>query len=676
MASVNPQSVEETKQQIRGLIQEIQQLARSSMTPEEFYEGFLNRVVAALAAVGGAVWMLNEDRRPKLSYQIRVPRELHDEDTEEAAKHLKLLEALARANEARLIPPMSSASDPALGGNPTQQLLVVAPLGHDGQVEGLVEVFQRPDTAPATQRGYQRFLVQMCEMAAEWFKNRKLQHLGERHSLWAQADQFSRTVHESLDLRETCYNVVNEGRRLLGVDRVSVAIQRGRNCVVEAISGQDTLDQRSNVVANLGRIVTRVVASGEPLWYQGTTDDMPPQIEQALEAYVDDSFTRSMAILPLRRPRGDSAPSHNPTGEGAQANGEIIGALIIEQIESDIPREVLNPRLELVYEHSGRAITNALDHTSLFLMPVWRTLGKAAWVVRARTLPKTLTIAGIIAALLVALIVVPWEFDMKAKGEVQPVLKRDVFSNVEGEIYDVLKDNGDKVAAGEVVCRMRNFDLERQLIDVRGRYLATSAQLESVRTTLNDRSRKMSETETVEMAGRQLQLEAQKKSLDLEVQSLERKKENLDVKSPIDGVVISWDVRKQLENRPVQTGQVLMTVANDTQGWEVDVFMRQSRIGHVNKARQSISPNLPVEYILLSDPGVTRKGTVLSVDETSQQHEQEGHVVRIRVDTKEQLVGVRAGTTVKADINCGTRSVGYVLFHEAWEWLQTNVFFW
>ena len=36
--------------------------------------------------------------------------------------------------------------------------------------------------------------------------------------------------------------------------------------------------------------------------------------------------------------------------------GKIIGALIIEQIESEIPREILAPRLDLVYEHSARAI--------------------------------------------------------------------------------------------------------------------------------------------------------------------------------------------------------------------------------------------------------------------------------------------------------------------------------
>ena len=293
-------SLEKTKQQIRGLVGEIAQLSKSDLSPEEYYAAFLQRVIQALAAVGGAVWVMGEGGRPQLSYQINISPGLLDSDSEDASKHFRLLDYILASKEPKLIPPMSSASDERVGGNPTNQLLVVAPMGHDGQVEGLVEIFQRPDTQPATQRGYLKFLVQMCELTAEWLKNRKLRHFSDRHSLWAQADQFSKAVHESLDIRETCYTIVNEGRRLLGCDRVTIAILRRGHCRVEAVSGQDTMDNRSNVVTLLGKLATRVVASGEPLWYSGSTEDFPPQIEQAIEAYVDQSYTKSLAVSPLR----------------------------------------------------------------------------------------------------------------------------------------------------------------------------------------------------------------------------------------------------------------------------------------------------------------------------------------------------------------------------------------
>ena len=52
--SVNQQTVEETKQQIRGLVNEIAALSKSGATAEEFYPELLQRIVTALAAAGGA----------------------------------------------------------------------------------------------------------------------------------------------------------------------------------------------------------------------------------------------------------------------------------------------------------------------------------------------------------------------------------------------------------------------------------------------------------------------------------------------------------------------------------------------------------------------------------------------------------------------------------------------
>ena len=45
-------SLEKTKQQIRGLVGEIAQLSKSDLSPEEYYAAFLQRVIQALAAVG------------------------------------------------------------------------------------------------------------------------------------------------------------------------------------------------------------------------------------------------------------------------------------------------------------------------------------------------------------------------------------------------------------------------------------------------------------------------------------------------------------------------------------------------------------------------------------------------------------------------------------------------
>jgi multidrug efflux pump subunit AcrA (membrane-fusion protein) len=682
-SSVNSETIEQTKQQIRSLVSEISQLSKSDIGAEQYYASFLQRVVQALAAVGGAIWLFGEGRRLQLTYQINLSETLLDSASEDASRHTRLLNYTAQTNEGHLIPPLSGASDERAGGNPTRYLLVITPLRGDGQVEGLVEIFQRPDSPPATQRGYLRFLEQMTELAGEWLKTQKLRLFSDRHSLWAQADHFSRLVHESLDLRETAYAVANEGRRLIGCDRVSVAIMRGRKCVVEAVSGQDTLESRSNVVALLGQLATKVVATGDPLWYEGSTEDFPPQIEKSIEEYVDESYTKSLVVLPLRKPKSaDETARAAAAGEVERDQhraGEVIGALIIEQIESELPRAIIAPRMDLVYEHSARALANSMDFNNLFLMPVWRALGQAAWVVKARTLPKTLAIAGLVLLVIGTLTFVKKDFYLKSTGELQPVDRRQVFVNVGGMVERVLVEDQQFVEAGEVLAELSNTDLEVQWQDVVGQMLSTREQLASaVDAQIQGRQGNLSEADKLRIVGQINDLTKRLESLERQRDLLEEKREQLKVRSPISGqVLMSWEVERSLMNRTVEVGQVLMSVADLSRDWEVQLFVPERRMGHIDDARVASGDEpLRVSYILATDPKTTHTGFVQEVQRITQVHEEDGNTVRLKVAiNKSDISDPRPGSTVRGKVLCGRRAIGYTWFHEAIEWVQANVLF-
>ena len=485
--SVNHQTVEETKAQIRGLVNEIAQLAKSGATSEEFYPELLTRIITALAAAGGAIWLLDEDRQLRLQYQINAEPsilDLDDPTNDDATRHTRLITRVANAGQSLLVPPYSGTTDGDAEGNPTRYLLCLGALQHDGQRDGLIEIFQRPDTAPDTQRGYLKFLQQMCELAAEWLRSQKLRTLGDRQTLWQQADSFARATHESLDLKETAYIVANEGRRLIGCDRVSVAIKKGRKCKVQAISGQDTIENRSNIVAALNKLATRVVAAGEPLWHDGSTEDLPPQIEEALEDYVDQSYGRNIAVLPLREPERtlgkDEGGAAGEIDRDDSHRGEVIGALIVEQIETDIPEDIFRARCDLVYEHGTRAIANSRAHTNLFLMPLWRTIGHASWIIRARTLPKTIAILAAITAVILGLIFIPKDFDLEAEGTLQADVRHEVFAPIDGEVIEVNAAHKQMVKKGDILVLLRNHEMEIQLNEINGEIQTTLAEMSRV----------------------------------------------------------------------------------------------------------------------------------------------------------------------------------------------------
>ena len=608
--STNSQSVEETKAQIRGLVNEIASLAKSGATAEEFYSELLSRIVTALAAPGGAVWLLDDDSQLRLQYQINAEPALLAEDSDDAIRHQRLITRAAMAGQSLLVPPYSGTTDGDASGNPTRYLLVLGALQHEGQNDGIIEVFQRPDTAPETQKGYLRFLEQMCELAAEWLRGQKLRSLGDRQSLWQQADSFARVSHESLDLKETAYIVANEGRRLIGCDRVSVAMKKGGKCKVAAISGQDTIENRSNIVSALNQLATTVVAAGEPLWHDGATLDLPPQIEEALEDYVDQSYGRQVAVLPLREPerrlgQDEDAGAAGTIDRDDAHRGEVIGALIVEQIESDIPTDMFKSRVDLVYEHGTRAIANAQSHSNLFLMPLWRALGRATWIIRARTLPKTLAALAAITLAVLALIFVPKDFNLEAEGTLVPEARREVFAPIDGEVLEVLADHNQVVTEGQVLVRLRNPDLEMQRTDVAGQIQTTLAEQGRILSQLR-KARLLDPMEERALKSEQTEMEMKLEVLRTKQRLFEQRADDLLIKSPINGVVVSWDVEKTLRRRPIMTGQVLMEVADLSQPYRLELELPEKREGHLDEFisnegldRQS---NIPVSYILATDP--------------------------------------------------------------------------
>jgi hypothetical protein len=167
----DPQSdarlVNHTKQQIRLLVQEITQLSKQNLAPEPYFEEFLPRVVAALAAIGGVVWMKKDAGQLALQYHVNLRRSrLAERSEEDQVRHGRLLQQVMATGEGLLVPPHSSASENVQAGNPTDWLLVLGPLKADQESVGIVEVFQRTEAGPAIQRGYLRFLIEMCELAS------------------------------------------------------------------------------------------------------------------------------------------------------------------------------------------------------------------------------------------------------------------------------------------------------------------------------------------------------------------------------------------------------------------------------------------------------------------------------------------------------------------------------
>ena len=223
--TIDPGLLEQTKNQIRKLVAEIAELAESDIQPAEFHVEFLNRVVAAVAAAGGALWMLDGRGSLKLQHQLEFGVTGLLDGQVRTQPHDALLGCMTQATQPQIIPPGAAVEGVPNAGNPTAFALIIAPLFVDKQAVGLVEVVMDPTRRAASQKSTLRFVSDLCDLAGQYLKNRQMRQIMSQQRLWTQLEQFSQTIHSSLDLKETAYSIANDGKRLIGCDRLSVALR-------------------------------------------------------------------------------------------------------------------------------------------------------------------------------------------------------------------------------------------------------------------------------------------------------------------------------------------------------------------------------------------------------------------------------------------------------------------
>ncbi|MFM8262137.1 MAG: efflux RND transporter periplasmic adaptor subunit [Pirellula sp.] len=684
------ENVEQTKRQIRTLVNEVAELSKSDVGAAEFYPAVLQKVVNALAARGGAVWLLDGENGLRLAHHIDISPNLIDANNNEAISHGRLLGRLIQKGTPELVPPFS-ASEQTGEANPTPFLLVTSPLASPKGPVGLLEVFQRAQTPPEAQVGYLKFVKHITDLVGDWLKGHTLQQVSNRQELWQQSDQFARLVHENLDLKDTAFTIANEGRRLIDCDRVSVAILKGGKAKVVAISGQDSIENRSNNVQALNNLATRVIKSGEPLWYDGSTEDLPAQLEEAIEDYVDLSHGRTVTVLPIRQPErkleGDVLAERNETNE-ARVRRDIIGALIVEQIETQLSRQTLEGRVDLVYEHACRAISNSLNHSNILFMPLWRFLDRCLWMFRGSALPKTASILGLLAAGLLSMFLIPMDFDLQGNGKLKPTVERQVFAHADGEVEAVLVKHGQEVKKDQTLVKLKNNELEQQIQTTRGQYKQSLQQAYGLKRQL-DSATTLTEAERIRVQQDYNQAEQEAFNRQAELNLLVERQSKLERLSPIDGLVTTWDVEKVLTARPVVTGQVLMTVADPDKPWEVEVMMPEKRMRYLDgafandrvvKTDEKGEKYLDVEIILMTKPDTKHYGKLYqpAVGQRAELDPEDGAVVRLRCVPNDKAlleISKRPGARVMADVKCGKRSVAFVVFYEVIEWIRANVLF-
>src|SRR5271157_2436610 len=142
-----------------------------------------------------------------------------DREENSRIQHDELLRQVTAKAQPGIIMPHSSTGqsegDRAAPGNPTDYVILVAPIMYDKQLAGLVEIWQDPNRGQDAQKGFLQFIVRMSNLAAGYTRNHQLRQMVNQEQVWLQLEAFAQKIHASLNPVEVAYLVANEGRRLV-----------------------------------------------------------------------------------------------------------------------------------------------------------------------------------------------------------------------------------------------------------------------------------------------------------------------------------------------------------------------------------------------------------------------------------------------------------------------------
>ena len=694
---IDPGLLEQTKNQIRKLVAEIADLAESDIQPNEFYVEFLNRSVAAVAATGGAFWMMDGKGGLRLQYQVEFGVTGLMDGRVKTAPHDALLGCMLQASQSQIIPPSAVIEGVPQAFNPTEFALIIAPLMVDKQVVGLLEILMDPTRRAAQQKSTLRFVSDLCDLAATYLKNRQMRQMMSQQRLWNQLEGFTHQIHGSLDLKETAYSVVNDGKRLVACDRLTVALKIAGRTMVEAVSGQEVVEQRSNLVRELTRLCKVVIRSGEDLLYTGNTDGLAPDIRDALELYVDESGSKVVVVTLLHKPEpiGEESPD-NKTKEKVS-----FGCLVAEQIGDELAPTDMHARTEVVSRHASTALWNAQEHHKIFLKPVLKAMGSPWRMFRGRTLAKIGAVLAAVLVFIAGMAFIPCTLTIEGHGSLLPEERHKIYAPLAGIVGEVLVDHDARVKKGDVLIKLDSYELQKELKGLMADMEKAKSQIVQFGLQQERSRRGQDEQEQLQIQAQLAEAKITAKSSKERIEILNEQIELMNIRSPQDGVITTWEARKNLMGRPVEIGTELLQVAAEDGDWILEVEVPDDDMGPILAAQSKLDEDikagkkkvgtpLGAYFVTMTDPEHRYEGYVVRIApgaETMAESEQykNRHIVKVTIGFSEavrqdylvrnEVKVMRPGAEVRARVNSGATNLAYYLLRKPIQVFYESVLF-
>ncbi len=237
---------------------------------------------------------------------------------------------------------------------------------------------------------------------------------------------------------------------------------------------------------------------------------------------------------------------------------------------------------------------------------------------------------------------VPLRHRIAAELELRPVGRRFVAVPFDGTLKSAFRRAGDIVHAGDVIAIIDPREIDYELAGI---HMALNQAEQDKKGRMA--AHQFAATKIADLESERLRLQR-----DL----LEHRRENLQIRSPIDGVIVSGDWQ-QSEGMPMRQGETLFEIA-PLGRMIVEVEVDESDIAHVRNG-------MPVSFYLDAFPDRRLTGLVSRIHlRALQRNHNSVFVSEVLVDDSDGVL--RAGMRGHASITSDRHPLGWILFHKAY----------
>lgn len=558
---------------------------------------------------------------------------------------------------------------------------IFTPLGSGDGVYAIAATFHEPLSSDEI-NNHCALLQLFADRGEAWFDKRRVVATERRCKGLQGLHETSARISQNIEQQRFAFDLVNELRQFLKCDRVAYFTSSSGKCKPIAFSNQPIFDSRSNSVRRLRRLVGRILASKSSFWSDDQeTDELVPEIEQALDAYREEAKVCSIAVLPLIH----SSPQMNPRDRdllvemvnGDNPNDEqVIGAVVVEQFKTELVKPEIESAWQQVQSSVLNAALNSRRHHNIFLMPFWLRVGQFCQFYVGSTQKKAIAITALILGCLVALVAIPAEHAIRCEGVLRPKVMQHVFAQEQGAVEDILVEDGSYVEAGDLLLRQRNFELEERRAELDGEQKRLEAQVQSLLARLvsarlgQEAGDEDSAAISAELSEKQAELAKTREMGKLASSRLE----SLNIRASFSGVIFAWNARRRLGERPVAPGDKLFSVGRVDGPWELDLKVPDRRAGYVTRAwRASLEAETPLQitYVHTTDPTKHYQASIAHVPENLEIGSNQEAVLPAKGSLPQDNIRfAKPGTPVVAKIHCGSVSLGYAKLYEFYDWAK------